>query len=131
MKKLLSILLATIMVLSFAGCGKDSAVGTVYKKDGGTETLTAKELWEICDTNLTKYKAQYDNRKVTVIGEVTKIGTSTIRIGENFNCWIIKDLQSYNLSNFDIGDTVIATGTIDYVFAGEVEVVEGTLKHYN
>ena len=114
------------------------AYGTISMKDGSEEVLTADELYEIYDSNLTKYVDYYDERKVTVIGEITEIGTSSVRIGEYGNRWAIKTLnQTHDLSKFEVGDVVIATGTIQTVSGAEVDVDVNTdtyevttLKHY-
>lgn len=106
------------------------AYGTVSMKDGNKDIITATELRYIVDTNYNNYKEKYLDAKVTVVGEITKITSKTITIGEyeSFpNCWIIHDLDfNYDLSEFEIGDVVVATGIIEREFAAYVDVGENT-----
>ena len=56
-----------------------------------------------------------------------------IVLGEDtFSCWEVYNCSSSELVMFDIGDVVIATGTIRDAFVGQVELVEKTtIEHYN
>ena len=110
------------------------AYGIVSMKDGNKDIITASELHCI-EENYISYKEQYLDAKVTVVGEITKITSKTITIGEHSsfpNCWTIHDLNlNYDLSEFEIGDVVVATGIIEREFAAYVDVGENTtIKHY-
>ena len=107
--------------------------GTIINNNGETEYFTASELWEIQNKNEVKFKNLYVGAKATVVGEVIEIKEDKIVLGEDtFSCWEVYNCSSSELVMFDIGDVVIATGTIRDAFVGTVELVEKTtIEHYN
>lgn len=105
------------------------AVATVTFKDGTKDVLTSEELQCIADENYNKYKESYLKAKVTVIGEITEIHSWSVSVGESGNSWFIGELNNVDLSEFEIGDVVIATGIIENDYSG-ADVLEATLKHY-
>ncbi len=108
------------------------AVATVTFEDGTKDVLTAEELGFIYSVNSNKYYEDYDDAKVSVVGEITEIGSWSVTIGGNGNRWIIHDLNlNYDLSKFEIGDVVVATGIIEDAFASSVDVKgKTTIKLY-
>ena len=107
--------------------------GTITNNNGETEYLTANELGKILEKNEVKFKNLYVGAEATIIGEVLEIKEDKIVLGEDtFSCWEVYNCSSSELVMFDIGDVVIATGTIRDAFVGQVELVEKTtIKHYN
>ena len=107
--------------------------GTITNNNGETEYLTANELRKILEKNEVKFKNLYVGAEATIIGEVLEIKDDKIVLGEDtFSCWEEYNCSSSELVMFDIGDVVIATGTIRDAFVGQVELVEKTtIKHYN
>ena len=107
--------------------------GTITNNNGETEYLTANELGKILEKNEVKFKNLYVGAEATIIGEVLEIKEDKIVLGEDtFSCWEVYNCSSSELVMFDIGDVVIATGTIRDAFVGQVELVEKTtIEHYN
>ncbi|MBQ5328707.1 MAG: hypothetical protein J6J15_05970 [Oscillospiraceae bacterium] len=109
------------------------ARGTIIRNDGEKEILTPNELGEIYDKNKVKFDDLYFGAKVEAIGTIIKIEENMITIGgHTHDCWEVYNCSSADVRMFDIGDVVIATGTIRDAFVGTVELVEKTtIEHYN
>lgn len=111
----------------------DITRGTITNNKDKIEILTPGELGEIYDKNRVKFDDMYFGAYATVIGIVIEIEENMITIGGGaFNCWEVYNCSSADVRMFDIGDVVIATGTIRDAFVGQVELVgDTTIEHYN
>lgn len=124
MKKKLVVLLSLVLTISFmlCGCGKSEYVevsGTQYK---------LKEIPTISEDNQIKFENDFWGKEVTIVGKVDEIGTgmhvnveydSYVDIGD----WII-DTAGYEdvLADLEVGDTIRATGSIDFSGFGYVGI---------
>jgi len=157
MKKVITLLLATILIFSLWACSNNSSTNsngtsdtqknvkaTVINKKGATEQLTAKELCDLSKSNPVNFDNNYWCAKVTVTGTVNEIGGLSSINGTHYNwtlkveggeCdWFIGD-NKYNTSvskdliaSLSKGDTVEISGEIVGASFGEVDISNGTLS---
>lgn len=158
MKKLIALLLATILIFSLWACSNNSSTNsnstsntqknvkaTVINKKGATEQLTAKELLDLSESNPVNFDNNYWSAKVTVTGTVNEIGGLSSINGTHYNwtlkveggeCdWFIGD-DKYNTStisedliaSLSKGDTVEISGEIVGASFGEINISNGTIS---
>ena len=123
MKKLIALLLATILIFSLWACSNNSSTNSngtsnnipkdvkaiVINKKGTTESLTAKELIDIATSNPVNFDNNYWTAKVTVTGTVNEIGGLSTVNGTRYN-WTIK-VEGGECDWF-IGDDSYNTSTV-------------------
>lgn len=158
MKKLIALLLSTILIFSLWACSNNSSTNsngtsntqknvkaTVINKKGATEQLTAKELLDLSESNPVNFDNNYWSAKVTVTGTVNEIGGLSSINGTHYNwtlkveggeCdWFIGD-DKYNTStvtedliaSLSKGDTVEISGEIVGASFGEINISNGTIS---
>ena len=158
MKKLIALLLFTILIFSLGACSNNSSTNsngtsntqknvkaTVINKKGATEQLTAKELLDLSESNPVNFDNNYWSAKVTVTGTVNEIGGLSSINGTHYNwtlkveggeCdWFIGD-DKYNTStvpedliaSLSKGDTVEISGEIVGASFGEINISNGTIS---
>ena len=149
MKKILSLILAVALELSLTACGggagsgstatdreqeKPSAILTVTKADGTTETLTIEEMKKIYNDNEVNYNNNYKGCEVIVEGVVEGIEqeekkifgiiraeTAVFTLGEitGIKFWIVMGDNHYkdlDFSTIEKGTRVRAAGTLGEIF---------------
>lgn len=123
MKKLIALLLSTLLIFSLWACSNNSSTNsngtsnntpknvkaTVINKQGVTESLTAKELIDIAASNPVNFDNNYWTAKVTVTGTVTEIGGLSTVNGTRYN-WTLK-VEGGECDWF-IGDDSYNTSTV-------------------
>ena len=161
MKKLFALLLSLILIVSLCACGNtkqtttnnaankansaNEVKATVINKDGGTESLSAKELADIKESNPLNFDNKYWCAKVTVTGKITDIGGLSNINGTNYKWtltieggewdWFIGDSE-YNTSTvtqdfiatLSKGDTVQISGEIVGASFKQCDISNGTIS---
>lgn len=136
MKKVVSLILALCIVLSFCACSgsegdnpKKTNKATITDNEGNTVQLSAKELCKIYDENSINYEAKYLGAAATISGTVESVGSVygyyysfdvvKIQLREN---WIIEvsELAHPEVVNLSKGQKIEITAPLGWPSKGNV-----------
>ena len=115
MKRLLKVLLATMMAVTLVACGggSDNKAEVVNGETGEVELLSPQDLMDICDENQARFDKYYLHSPITFVDKVESVDLRVSRNGGN-SCdeiifesgWILQLKQGkYDLSSIVKGDT--------------------------
>lgn len=129
MKKLLSIILISVLCLSLFACNRNSietnVKATIIDNKGNTVELSFDEFLKINKENEAKFETLYKGASITVEDAVEKIDTgllSTYSIHLESG-WKVEVLQStYDLSDVNKGDKIRVTSKINSIFLSIVTI---------
>ncbi len=153
MKKALSLALALILCMNICACQSSTSnqsetqneyadpIATVVNNNGEAENLTASDIRKISHQNEVAFKNKYFGAKVTVIGEVeevmstTTINGITIEAGVSLKGGWEIEASKEEVMNLMPGDIVKATGQIFWatfdVSLYRINGWETTVQPYN
>lgn len=138
MKKLLAIILAMIMMFSFAACGNANSASEYNKaiitdKDGNVVEMTAKELCELYDSNTAKFNKLYERASITITGKIESINNYSNNLHTYYsinidNGWELQVAEHSELGEtiykLNVGDTVKVTSKIQSAFGIRVTIYD-------
>lgn len=101
MKKVLSLILVALLLVTFAACGESKAqepadnkiTAKVITNSGKTEHLTLDEIMEIENSNSVLFEREYIGADIEVTSKIRKIGGG-FRLTSWFDCDAYVELES-------------------------------------
>jgi len=151
MKKLLSLIMVLMMILSLAACGGASSEAsnapeveaeteviipaTIIDNEGNEVQMTADELRAVEEENAAKFKQLYKNAEITITGTVESVDAYQMKFGSNNKNvyyvnleegWRAIVLQELHGEVIDLsrGDKVEIKSLLRYCGATHMEVYE-------
>lgn len=136
MKKIITLLMSTVMCLSVVGCsGNDNSKNDTKKQeanieikldDGTTEKLTSKEFFDKAESNTISFEKKYIGSEITVIGEVEKVGANMTFTNFNHTCLAYVEVSTSGSHSWTV-EVSPTNPIIETLEAGDAVKVTGKL----
>lgn len=142
MKKVVSMILTLVMVLSLCACGGGSTPATpatIVDNEGNTVEMTPEELIAIDNENGAKFDKYYEKAEITLTGTVKEITANVlvqsvgalydiIELEEGWEVWVIHGSHDDVIVELSAGDTLEVSSQVYSTEADYVKVLSATYK---